>query len=566
MPVPLLSDGSGPMSVLLSVAEFMASLRGAAVLTGGIVAEALYLGVKHLYRPLRQARRAIAECSSVVLDRLGDPPVPEHLEHVSDGLRDRSAWSRAWEEFRATLVLDAFASPEPAVRRTRSAMEFFDDGRIFAEYFDLRQLHAIPNVLVGSGILGTFIGLSLGVYLANQGLTLNRLDVMRASLAQLLGGASAAFLTSVAGLAGSLLIGWMIRDQLHKLGQSLHRLARAIDLRIPPVTAEHLLAEALKEARQQSAELKHFNTTLAVSVAEALDERMASRLVPKLEQVLAAIDRLREEQVMFNQESLTRILSQFQQSLDRAAAREMEALATTIRQAREGLAEAGEALSHHRESVTASLNAAVAHFESSVQLLTDRLALAGAPMVEAARRWAESVARVEAVVHQVTQTAEVVERALTDAAVAIRTAGESVRGSVADVQAVLKSATGLLESSSGVARDMTQATGQLRTAADGLSQTAAALRLQTEALTSTWEHQKERFQGLDDELGRAFDRLSAGMRDALDQAAAVLGRAHDHLAEALSTLAAFVSELQETVDTLEHVNGRLRGARDGADH
>lgn len=548
-----------------AVAEFLASLSGAITLTAGIVAAAVVFAVVSVYRPLRNARRAIADCRSVVVERLGDPPLPEHLEHVSDGLRKHKPLSQAWEDFRGALVVFDISSQIKAIHRVRFAADFFNEGRIIPDYFNLRLVHVFPNYLTGFGILGTFIGLSVGIFLANQGLTVNRLDEMRTSLAELLGGASTAFWTSVAGLAGSIVLGWWSRARLRELGNSLNELAAEIDKRIAPLAMEYLLMEALKEARQQSAELRHFNTKLAVSIAEALDERLAARLVPKLEQVLGAIDRLRDEQVMFNQESLGRLLSQFQQGLERAAGREMDALAAAIRQTKEGLAEAGEMLARQRESVAASLAAGLASFESGVKALSERLALAGAPMVDAATRWAEAIGQAEALLQNVLDAADAVEKALGEAAAAVRAGGESLRAGVADTQAVLKATGELLESSKGAVREIAEATGQLARASGGLSQASSALRRQVETLTSTWEQQRERFQGLDQELARAFDRLTAGMKDAMDQAGAILGKAHDHLAEAVRVIEALVSELQETVDDLsERVNGRLRGTQDGA--
>ncbi|TOQ08322.1 hypothetical protein CGH04_20465, partial [Vibrio parahaemolyticus] len=68
----------------------------------------------------------------------------------------------------------------------------------------MRYFNSVPNKLTGLGILGTFLGLVAGIYLASSGIGSNNIDEAKGALSHLLDGASLAFLTSIAGLITSM--------------------------------------------------------------------------------------------------------------------------------------------------------------------------------------------------------------------------------------------------------------------------------------------------------------------------------------------------------------------------
>ena len=488
---------------------------------------------------------------------------PTALEQLDEAFPASGALREAWEEFRATLV-----EYDGQVWRTASAHAFFSVDRILGAYFNLRHIGVTPNTLTGLGILGTFLGLVAGIHLGHKGLLLDRIDQMRASLFDLLAGASTAFLTSVAGLLASLLFGWCSRTKLNEQAQRTSRLANALDAGIGLRPAEWFVADALGELRKQTAELRHFNTDLATSIGAALDERLTTRLVPHLQAVVSALDRLREEQVMFNQETLGQLLSRFSEQLAQFAGREMDALAEAIRDARATLVEASQSLAQERASVAESWSNGLAHFEAGLRALQSQIAAAGAPLMEAADRWSEHFKRAEELLKQAAETADGVRVALDGASRSVQKAAEGLTTGTEALEATLKNASRLVETSEGAARRVQEAVSEFQQMGNSLAQATTALRLQIQAVTSAWESQRERFEGLDEALGDAFARFTSGMQDALDKASTILGEAHDHLSEALQGLRSFVQEVDEVVnevaDILQSIHPAMRGVSDGA--
>ena len=109
-----------------------------------------------------------------------------------------------WTEFVETLILPEPESGDP-IRNTGEVSRYLNDATIISPKISSGFFQAVPNLLTGVGILGTFFGLAAGVGSAHSGLSSNKPDEITAALQQLLGGASLAFWTSIAGISCSIL-------------------------------------------------------------------------------------------------------------------------------------------------------------------------------------------------------------------------------------------------------------------------------------------------------------------------------------------------------------------------
>jgi hypothetical protein len=76
----------------------------------------------------------------------------------------------------------------------------------FITNYTSRGVISAPSVLTGLGIIGTFLGLSIGVGSASSGLASPDIAIARNAMSQLLEGAQLAFLTSLSGLFFALIM------------------------------------------------------------------------------------------------------------------------------------------------------------------------------------------------------------------------------------------------------------------------------------------------------------------------------------------------------------------------
>ena len=91
-----------------------------------------------------------------------------------------------WKRYVSTFI----ATPDGHPKTDRLASDFFRAQEIIDHHINLRLYLALPNILVGIGVLGTFVGLVSGI----GGFETESVDGVRESIAELLAGMSTAFL------------------------------------------------------------------------------------------------------------------------------------------------------------------------------------------------------------------------------------------------------------------------------------------------------------------------------------------------------------------------------------
>jgi hypothetical protein len=118
--------------------------------------------INPVIRELRIVTRALAKID-------GERGFAENFEQYDEDVSESSVLEHVWHEFGETLIKHPDSDP-PIIRNTRSAGEYFTRGAVVGNRLNLRFYSALPNLLTGSGILGTFIGLVAGIWLASKGL------------------------------------------------------------------------------------------------------------------------------------------------------------------------------------------------------------------------------------------------------------------------------------------------------------------------------------------------------------------------------------------------------------
>ena len=106
--------------------------------------------------------------------------------------------ARIFKKYEATIV---FPDKEGKMKTDEEAEAYFDLDSVLSEIrINRRLLNAGSGLLVGLGLLGTFLGLTIGVMDFDSGST----EAIQSSINELLNGMGTAFATSIVGMASSL--------------------------------------------------------------------------------------------------------------------------------------------------------------------------------------------------------------------------------------------------------------------------------------------------------------------------------------------------------------------------
>lgn len=197
------------------------------------------------------------------LRRLVEKPVLRYMAWASDGFK---AFHLSWEEAR-------LPEEDKAVLPIR-LREFLTPEMVLDGVRNRRVAEALPGIFVALGIFGTFLGLVLGL----RELEFGKLENLQNGVGHLISGLSLAFLTSLAGIALSILFSLTYRLMINRLERSFFALDELF-CRVYPFESQEGYARRYLQTQE---DVKQGLQTLATDVAT----QIAGTIGPKIGEAL----------------------------------------------------------------------------------------------------------------------------------------------------------------------------------------------------------------------------------------------------------------------------------------
>jgi len=450
-----------------------------------------------------------------------------------------------WSAYYDTLIVLGDSTASRPARSTLRPDRVFDLGLLRAVGLKPRYHAAMPGMLVGAGLLFTFLGLAVALSVAGGVVAGGDPVRSRQGLHQLLDAASFKFITSLAGLSLSIAYTGFRDHRIRLVEQALDGFTAALDRRMPLATPAFLQHETNEALRAQSTTLKTFSTDLAVSIGEKLDSAFDQRLDKHIgtgsEAMQALTDRISEQ----NQDAMQQMLKTFIDRLSggtrdhlAGVAENLAALGTLLEGLQNGLGQASARMAQSAEAMAAGMG------EGAEEALT-RITVRMGGLMETLR----SVT---------TQTRE----AGADAAqsLAARIEGAAAGFEAAAVRMTETFAEAATGTSEALARGAGEAAEELGAAASGiremLESTGQALAHQTSALAGMAEAVAGRIDELDRVTRESAAPFAAGAVD--------LRRSAEAAQAATASLRVIASSLGAAVEQMGGAPQRFEAAKAGA--
>jgi hypothetical protein len=338
------------------------------------VSIALVFGTRivQINRRLQQLERLLSRIPDAVL-------FAQRFTEINEAFERESLTRHGWSELKKSFIWPARES-DP-ISNTARPSRYLNRHEAGLQY---RRIQSLPNLFVGLGLLFTFIGLVAALKAANSGISGGDVAATTGSLAKLLGAATAKFYTSIAGLACSILLGFVIRDGLARVDGSFSTLAELLERRLIAATPEHLVSQLLDQAREQTSQLKLLNTDIAVAIGrqlrdaldEALPRHLAAAASPLAERVTEMIEMVSRQ----SRDGVGEMIQAFGERLEGATHARLGALAGTLERltgALDGAArrmdQGGDDLGQALKGAASQLAATVEGVRDTVSALAERM-------------------------------------------------------------------------------------------------------------------------------------------------------------------------------------------------
>lgn len=191
-----------------------------------------------------------------------------------------------WREFDESLVTSDQA---PYLRNTLDAEHFFSTHTLSRGLTENRLIAAVPGFLTAVGVIGTFLGLTLGLSGLNIGGEAETAK-LTAGIQTMISGASVAFITSVWGVATSLIFNVFEKLLERNIRGKIHELQNQIDYIYPRITAEQSLVQMVEYNKNTDEAIQVLAEKIGDKMQEAMDEvstSINSSLKDALESIMA---------------------------------------------------------------------------------------------------------------------------------------------------------------------------------------------------------------------------------------------------------------------------------------
>lgn len=222
-----------------------------------------------LYRVWALNRRAKNNIQQIqaILEGQSTDSLYENIGDIRDKAKnsENPVIQSLWHEFDESLVLD---HREKGVFNTLDAEHFFNARTLASGITSSRLLAATPSFLTAIGVLGTFLGLTMGL----KGLHIesNEIDALKDGIASMINGAALAFVTSVWGVASSLLLNFIEKNTERTIIRKVTLVQQRIDYLFPRLPAEKSLVDISKFTGESSEALQELHERIGDRLQETI--------------------------------------------------------------------------------------------------------------------------------------------------------------------------------------------------------------------------------------------------------------------------------------------------------
>ena len=202
-----------------------------------------------------------------------------------------------WRKYQRTLI--SIPGKDGLEKYSTVESESYFSVAAFTEGMKGGLWSGLAGTFTGIGILGTFIGLTIGL----AGVDTSSTGALSSSISGLLGGMSTAFVTSIFGIVSAIVFGVWHSQNMKRFGDAVSRFTDALDQVFIRKSVEEILLEELAESREQRAAMEQLSTDMAISICDHLPdvldqlaEKMDSAMKGNLDTMLAGLSERQDKQ------------------------------------------------------------------------------------------------------------------------------------------------------------------------------------------------------------------------------------------------------------------------------
>lgn len=458
-----------------------------------------------------------------------------------------------WQEFRETIERPDTNSPDSAsqyIRNENRPQTYF---KLANASMNAPILRNWPNMLVGLGLVLTFVGLIAALSVAGQDLdTVSDQDGMKRVLGILLDTAGAKFYASASALGASIILGFIQKWFFVNLQKKMGSLNRLLEERMEFDAQAKISRKQLHVLELQHNQLKSFNQDFAMTVGAAVRDAFSSsntEVVDSLKEVANKLEALADK----TSEGVSKSVGE---KLDSALSDTLEKMNNTLKDVQLSLGglpeQMNEAVSALSQSTADHMNDGAKSVANNLTGIVQPLQRAVDSMSDGSGKFVSNMAGFQDALKE----GIVAQKELADN---LTEAGQLARDSVAEntsivsqnakaaekvglaTDAIVKSSTMLQDAIEIIQTTNERANTELANGRDRI----------IELITQSQEDMEKhitRYDGLDEKFSEVFSGFNNSMTSQQQQLAAHVNKIDTNFGNAIDSLTSLIEDLSDTIE------------------
>ncbi len=310
------------------------------------------------FRALKRIGWLNKSLKEVTSDNIATKRLDLHSSAKSDG---GDVVGHLWQEFDETLI-EVRQDGATQLYNTFDAAHFFNTSTLAKGVTDNRLIAAVPGFLTAVGVIGTFVGLQLGM----SGMEMSGdVEQMKKGIETVIDGAKIAFMTSIWGVTLSVAFNFIEKLLEQNVRSKITSLQTKIDEIFPRLSPESQLQVIANNSAESRESLQGLAEQIGIKMQESMltaTRGISEALETTLNEIMApAINKLVDETSEGNQKALEDLLTKF-----------MDGFGEQGNQQRAAMEGASEKVNESISGMNATMEAFIQKIEASQQASGER--------------------------------------------------------------------------------------------------------------------------------------------------------------------------------------------------
>jgi uncharacterized protein with HEPN domain len=225
------------------------------------------------FRPSKQVSRELTS-ALVSLREIKSQGTCTDLDGIREKVMFSTTLKSCWDEFSDTLHGQKKTDSQGIMqvnryRATALANSFFTEQIVISTPLKAEFFKHLPGILTGIGIIGTFLGLILGLFTFDVS---KDPELVRTSLRNLLSSVGNAFVVSLAAIFLAMLITWLEKRAINRLYTELDELCGLIDSLFEAGAGEEYLQRLVDASETSATQAMQMKESIVTDLKQVLTE------------------------------------------------------------------------------------------------------------------------------------------------------------------------------------------------------------------------------------------------------------------------------------------------------